>query len=101
MNWSLVPLMAGALALGWLGSWLSGVLAGPLDGVEPLPPLLNLTGGLAFILGAIGFLGAAWYVQRPSTAAAAAAAPTETSYRADAWVRGIAEAGYAAAIGFS
>src|SRR6266851_2901912 len=65
MNWSLVPLMAGAIVLGWLGGWLSGALAGPLDGVEPLPPLLNLTGGLAFILGAIGFLGVAWYVLRP------------------------------------
>jgi NADH-quinone oxidoreductase subunit L len=95
MNWSLVPLMAGAIGLGWLGSWLSGVLAGPLDGVEPLPPLLNLTGGLAFILGAIGFLGAVWYVQRPR--AVPAAAPADSTYRPDAWVRAIAEAGYAIA----
>ena len=93
MNWSIVPLMVGSLFLGWAGYWLRMVLEGPLGSIEPLPPLLNLTGGLAFILGAVGFVGAAWYVRRPSYAAA----PTETSYRADAWVRVIAEAGYAAA----
>ena len=99
MNRSLVPLMAGAIGAGWLGGWLSGALVGPLDGVERLPPLLNLTGGLAFILGAIGFLGVAWYVQRPQVAAAAE--PGEASYRPDAWVRAIADVGYAVALRFS
>ena len=99
MNWSIVPLMFGAVLLGWVGwlGWLPSALAGPLDGIEQLPPLLNLTGGLAFILGAIGFLGAAWYVQRPG----AALAHAETSYRADLWVRAIADAGDAIATGFS
>jgi NADH-quinone oxidoreductase subunit L len=91
MNWSLVPLMAGAIGFGWLGGWLAGALAGPLGAIEPLPPLLNFTGGLAFVLGAVGFLGAAWYVQRPE----AALAPAQTSYRADSWVGAIADAGYA------
>ena len=99
MNWSLVPLMLGAVLLGWVGwlGWLPSVLAGPLGGIEKLPPLLNLTGGLAFILGGVGFLGAAWYVQRPQ----AVLVPGETSYRADVWVRAIADAGYATALGFS
>jgi hypothetical protein len=99
MNWALVPLMVGSIVLGWLGwtGWLPNVLAGPLGGVEPQAALLSPTGGLAFILGAIGFLGAAWYVQRPS----AALAPTETTYRADAWVRVIATGGYAVSAAFS
>lgn len=99
MNWSLVPLMVGAVLLGWVGwlGWLPSALEGPLGGIETLPPLLNLTGGLAFILGAVGFLAAAWYVQRPQ----AVLAPGDTSYRADAWVRAIADGGYAAALGFS
>lgn len=91
MNWSLVPLMLGAILLGWAGPWLATALAGPLGTIEPLPPILNLTGGLAFILGAIGFLGAAWFVQRPE----AQLARGETSYRADTWVRAIAAGGYA------
>lgn len=98
MNWSLVPLMVGAIVLGWLG-W-TGLLQSALDGTVPsmaLPPLLNLTGGLAFILGAIGFLGAAWFVLRPR----AALARGETSYRADAWVRAIAAGGYAVSDAFS
>src|SRR2546421_4501763 len=92
MTWSIVPLRVGSVVLGWAGYWLRTVLEGRRGTIEPLPPLLNLTGGLAFILGAVGFVGAAWYVRRPTYAAA----PTETSYRADAWVRAIAEAGYAA-----
>ena len=96
MNWSIVPLMLGSIVLGWAGYWLQAPLEGPLGPIEPLPTLLQLlssvTGWLAFILGGVGFVGAAWYVRRP----AFAAAPTETSYRADAWVRAIADAGYAA-----
>ena len=92
MNWSIVPLMLGSIVLGWAGYWLRTVLEGPLGPIEPLPPLLTVAGGLAFILGAVGFVGAIWYVRRPTYAAA----PTETSYRADAWVRAIADAGYAA-----
>ncbi len=99
MNWSLIPLMIGAILLGWLGwvGWLPGILAGPLGGVAALPPLLNPTGGLAFILGAVGFVAAAWYVQRPGVAPGAA----RTSYRADRWVGVIADAGYRVAGGFS
>jgi len=93
MNWSIVPLMVGSVVMGYLGNWLRTVLEGPLGPIEALPPLLNVTGGLAFILGAVGFVSATWYVRRPSYAPAA----TETSYRADPWVRAIAEAGYAAA----
>ena len=96
MNWSIVPLMVGSIVLGWAGYWLQTILEGPLGPIEPLPTVLDLvrslTGGLAFILGAAGFVGAAWYVRRP----AFAPEPTETSYRADAWVRVIADAGYAA-----
>jgi NADH-quinone oxidoreductase subunit L len=95
MNWSLVPLMAGAIGLGWLGGSLSGALAGPLDGVEPLPPPFTVIGAIAFTLGAVGFLGVAWYAQRRPEPAAAAA--TEPSYRPDAWVQAIADAGYALA----
>ena len=98
MNWSLVPLMIGSIVLGWLG-W-TGWLQDALDGTVPpmaLPPLLNPIGGLAFILGAVGFLGAAWYVLRP----AFTQQPGETSYRADGWVRAIAAAGYAASDGLS
>jgi NADH:ubiquinone oxidoreductase subunit 5 (subunit L)/multisubunit Na+/H+ antiporter MnhA subunit len=98
MNWSLVPLMVGSIILGWVGllwfpSLLPDTLVGPLD----LPPLLNLTGGLAFILGAIGFLGTAWYVLRPTTRLARG----ETSYRPDGWVRALAAAGYAASAAVS
>ena len=67
------------------------------DTLVDVPPLFSLTGGLAFILGAIGFLGAAWYVQRPQ----AQVARGETSYRPDSWVRAIAAGGYAVASGLS
>jgi len=97
MNWSIVPLMLGSIVLGYLGNWLRTVLSGPLGPMEPLPPVLNLTGGLAFTLGALGFVVAVWYVRRPEYAAA----PGETSYRADAWVRAIADAGYAASASLS
>ena len=97
MNWSIVPLMLGSIVLGYLGNWLRTVLSGPLGPMEPLPPVPNLTGGLAFTLGALGFVVAVWYVRRPEYAAA----PGETSYRADAWVRAIADAGYAASASLS
>jgi NADH-quinone oxidoreductase subunit L len=88
MNWSLVPLMLGALTLGW--PWWAGWLPAQLGVTEPLPPLLTPLGGLAFILGAIGFVGTAWYVQRPE----AVLVRTPTSYLPDRWVRVIADGGY-------
>jgi NADH:ubiquinone oxidoreductase subunit 5 (subunit L)/multisubunit Na+/H+ antiporter MnhA subunit len=91
MNWSIVPLMVGSVVLGYLGNWLIGVLSGPLGAIEPLPPIFTVSGGVAFILGAIGFVGTSWYVQRPEFATVRG----ETSYRPDAWVRMIAEAAYA------
>jgi NADH-quinone oxidoreductase subunit L len=98
MNWALVPLMVGSIVLGWLGwiGWLPNVLTSVgLPDAHATPP--TVLGALAFVLGAIGFVASAWYVQRPQYAGA----PTATSYRADAWVRGIAEAGYAVAGGLS
>jgi len=97
MNWSLVPLMIGSIVLGWAGYWLAGALAGPLGSVQTPPPPLTLVGGVAFILGAIGFLVAAWYVLRPQMVLPA----TITSYRPDRWVRVIAEGGYAVAAAVS
>ena len=73
----------------------------PVPGTNKIAPnprrTLLLTGGLAFTLGALGFVVAVWYVRRPEYAAA----PGETSYRADAWVRAIADAGYAASASLS
>ena len=37
MNWSLVPLMLGSIAFGWLGGWLATHLEGPLGHIEPMP----------------------------------------------------------------
>ncbi len=96
MNSSLLPLILGAIVLGWLGWWLEDVLSGVVPSAG-LPPILSPTGGLAFILGAAGFVAAAWYVQRPAAVVAAG----ETSYRPDAWVRALADGGYALADGFS
>ncbi|HET6317613.1 MAG TPA: proton-conducting transporter membrane subunit [Chloroflexota bacterium] len=96
MNWSLVPLMVGAIAFGWLGPTLAQLMSEPLGEVYPAPGVFQLTirGGAAFVLGALGFIGAWWYVtQRPVTAAAPA--DTDSSYRAAPWVHAIAEAGYA------
>src|SRR5437016_8228653 len=39
MNWALVPLMVGAIAFGWLGTWLQARLAEPLGEIEALPSL--------------------------------------------------------------
>jgi NADH-quinone oxidoreductase subunit L len=99
MNWSLVPLMLGSIGLGWLGwvGWLAAALAGTAGPAEVRPPILTLTGGVAFILGAAGFLGAAWFVLRPGAVLAA----QETSYRPDGWVQVIANAGYAVSEGVS
>jgi hypothetical protein len=96
MNWSLVPLMLGSIALGWLGWWLVGVLGPVLGLIEP-PTWFSLTGGLAFIVGAIGFLGTVWYVLRPQVQVA----PGDTSYRADGWVRVIEAGGYAVSAAIS
>jgi hypothetical protein len=65
--------------------------------VQTPPPPLTLIGGVAFILGAIGFLGAAWYVLRPQVIWPS----TITSYRPDRWVREIANGGYAVAAAVS
>jgi hypothetical protein len=100
MNWSLVPLMLGSIGLGWLGlvGWLGFALGDTVSPSEVRPELFTLIGGVAFTLGIIGFLGAVfWYVFRPRTVIAAG----ETSYRPDAWVRAIADGGYAIADGLS
>jgi NADH-quinone oxidoreductase subunit L len=96
MNWSLVPLMVGAIVFGWFGGALATRLSGPLGEVEHVPGLINLTlpGLAAFTLGAIGFVGAWWFTtQRPTVAAAPA--KEDTSYAAAAWVRALANLGYA------
>ena len=81
--------MLGALTLGW--PWWVGWLPAELGVTEPLPPLLSPTGGLAFILGATGFLVTTWYVLRPQTVLVA----RPTSYLPDRWVRVIADGAYA------
>jgi NADH-quinone oxidoreductase subunit L len=95
MNWALVPLMIGAVVFGYVGGWLQGRLEGPLGELEALPPAVDPRGLAAFALGAIGFALAWWWTTRRPEAAALA--PAETSYRAAAWVRAIADAGYAVA----
>jgi hypothetical protein len=99
MNWSLVPLMVGSIVLGWFGTWLATALTGPLGSFQPPAPLpaLTVTGGIAFILGAVGFVATAWYVLRPQILLAR----TVTSYRPDRWVRALADGGYAVAAAVS
>jgi len=99
MDWSLVPLMVGAIAFGWLGSWLMGRLTGPLGDIEPLPSPFAITGWIAFILGAVGFGAAYWYALRQPGAAPARAGAT--SYAAAAWVAWIARGGYALSAGLA
>jgi NADH-quinone oxidoreductase subunit L len=97
MNWSLVPLIVGAIAFGYLGTWLQARLASPLGEIEALPGPITPIGLAAFALGAIGFAVAWWYAtQRPAGVVAAPAGAAEPSYRAAGWVRAIADAGYAA-----
>src|SRR5713226_7336442 len=72
MNWSLVPLMVGAIAFGWLGSWLQATLAPALGETEALPALIDPRGLLAFALGALGFGLAWWYFTRRAEAVAMA-----------------------------
>jgi NADH-quinone oxidoreductase subunit L len=105
MNWSLVPLMIGAIAFGWLGSWLQTRLAAPLGEIEALPPPIDPRGLLAFALGAVGFGLAWWYFTRRASAGAPVlgqlAPEPEPTYGAAAWVGVLAEAGYAVARGLS
>jgi len=82
MNWSLVPLMVGAIGLGWLGFWLIGQLNASLGDVEPFV-VISVSGLSAFALGAIGFGAACWYVLR-QPAQAAQPGTTDTSYSAAA-----------------
>lgn len=92
MNWSLVPLMVGAIAFGWLGTFLASKLAGTIPVPEQPMALFSLEGIIAFALGALGF-GLAWWL---SQRAAAPARPTsDTPYRAAPWVRALADLGYA------
>jgi NADH-quinone oxidoreductase subunit L len=100
MNWALVPLMVGAIGLGYPGGWLQTQLGSVLGDTEALPGLITPIGLLAFALGAIGFGLAWWYfvAREPAAAIARPSAEVEQpSYRPDAWVRAIAEAGSAAA----
>jgi len=103
MNWSLVPLMVGAIAFGWLGVWLQGMLAAPLGEIEALPPPIDPRGLLAFALGAVGFGLAWWYFTRRGEAVAPRQPEEarEPSYRAAGWVTVLADAGYAVARGLS
>jgi NADH-quinone oxidoreductase subunit L len=94
MNWSLLPLAIGSIVFGYAGSFLQSRLAAPLGPIEPLPSPLDPRGLLAFALGAIGFGVAYWFFVRPPFAAIVQVA---SPYRAAAWVRAIAGAGYAAA----
>jgi hypothetical protein len=98
MNWSLVPLMVGAIVFGYLGPWLQGRLFPALGDAEPLPGPISVIGLVAFALGAIGFGAACWYFSRPVPAVPDEGEP---SYQPDAWVRAIGSAGYAAALGLS
>jgi hypothetical protein len=100
MNWSLVPLMIGAIVFGYLGYWLEGRLASTLGDTEALPGPITIVGLVAFALGAIGFGVACWYFTRPAVRRQAQE-EREPSYRPDGWVVAIAEAGYAAARGVS
>jgi NADH-quinone oxidoreductase subunit L len=97
MNWSLVPLMIGAVAFGYLGTWLQVRLAGPLGEIERLPPPVTTIGVVAFVLGAVGF-GLAWWYFVPRLKPSP---PTQPSYRAPGWIAAVAEAGYAVASGLS
>jgi hypothetical protein len=78
-----------------LGGALIGRLSGPIGSIEPLPSPFAVTGWIAFLLGALGFLGAYWYALREPGAAPARAAAT--SYAAAGWVSAIARGGYAVA----
>lgn len=96
MNWALIPLMVGAIAFGWLGTWLQTVLGPILGQIEPLPPVLDVRGLLAFGLGAVGFGLAWWYFTRgPRTADQQVLKEQEPSYRAPGWITVLADAGYA------
>jgi NADH-quinone oxidoreductase subunit L len=101
MNWSLVPLMVGAIAFGWLGSWLQAALAPTLGEIEALPAPIDPRGLLAFALGAVGFGLAWWYFTRRAEAVAPAlgqpAEDRQPTYRATAWVSVLADMGYAVA----
>jgi NADH-quinone oxidoreductase subunit L len=92
MNWSLVPLMIGAIVFGYFGPWLQVQLSGPLGPSEPLPPPLDPLGVTAFALGAIGFAIAWWYSVRRAGAAAKPQAEPTPSYRPDGWVGAIGAA---------
>jgi len=98
MNWALLPLMFGAITFGWLGPWLMQHLDGTVP-AEQLPPPITPEGLLAFALGVIG-ASFAWWLSRPGERAAPAAAG-ETMYRADSWVRSLANLGYAASAAVS
>jgi NADH-quinone oxidoreductase subunit L len=96
MNWSLVPLIVGAIAFGWLGGWLQDRLATPLGELEALPPPIDPRGLLAFALGAVGFGLAWWYfTRRPTAVAITPQQEAEPSYRPAGWVSLLADAGYA------
>jgi NADH-quinone oxidoreductase subunit L len=100
MNWSLIPLMFGAIVFGYLGYWLQGRLSSTVGDSEALPGPITVVGLIAFALGALGFGVACWYFTRPAVVRAAPD-EREPSYRPDGWVVAIAEAGYAAARGLS
>jgi NADH-quinone oxidoreductase subunit L len=96
MNWSLVPLIVGAISFGWLGTWLQAALGTSVGELEALPPLVDPRGLVAFVLGAVGFGLAWWYFTRRPDVSAPRDEP-EPTYQAAAWVNVLAEAGYTVA----
>ncbi|MCA1644965.1 MAG: NADH-quinone oxidoreductase subunit L [Chloroflexi bacterium] len=98
MNWSLLPLMVGAIAFGWLGIWLRTTLLTSLSEIEPLPAPIDPRGLLAFALGAAGFGLAWWYFTvRAQAGARERRGEREPSYRAAGWIGVLADGGYAIA----
>ncbi|MGH2363298.1 MAG: NADH-quinone oxidoreductase subunit 5 family protein [Chloroflexota bacterium] len=94
MAWSLLPLAAGALLFGYT-QWPEGGLAralGPLLGAVETQPLFTVQGGLAVLLGVVGFVGAGLWSMRQAMPERAPGS---------GWVRWASDASLALAGGFA